>query len=264
MQVSSLNLIARYVRLVIRLLFATFFLLCWQTAGYTLEKGLVLYLPFDEGAGKVAHDISGNENHGDINNTKWVKGKYDSALEFSGAVDSYVRIKKSNSLIPKDQVTLEAWVFPTQVAGNNNIISNTEGSGHTMRFENAQLKAYIHIAGAYATPVGGPVIKPNELYHTATTFDGKVARLYLNGELVGEAERKGVITESTQDIFVGSETDANQPNVTYMFFGLIDEVRIWHVARTADEIKMGMEKLNLPVNPKGNLTTSWGKIKQRS
>jgi len=49
-----------------------------------------------------------------------------------------------------------------------------------------------------------------------------------------------------------------------MFFGLIDEVRIWNVARTADEINKGMEKLNLPVNPKGNLTTSCGKIKQRS
>ncbi len=265
MHILSRDLIAGAVRSAMRLLFATLFLLCWQTAGYTVEKGLVLYLPFDEGTGKIAHDISGNGNHGDINNTKWVKnGKYDSALEFSGAVDSYVRIKKSNSLIPKDQVTLEAWVFPTQVAGNNNIISNTEGSGHTIRFENAQLKAYIHIEGAYATPVGVPVIKPNQWYHTAATFDGKVARLYLNGEMVGEVDRKGVITESTQDIFVGSETDGNQPNVTYMFFGLIDEVRIWHVARTADEIKKGMDKLNLPVNPKGNLTTSWGKIKQRS
>ena len=30
--------------------------------------------------------------------------------------------------------------------------------------------------------------------------------------------------------------------MTYMFFGLIDEVRIWDVVRTADEIKKGMDK----------------------
>ena len=244
------------------ILFAAIFLQNLPTLGYTEVEGLVLYLPFEQGKGDLATDISGNENHGDINKTQWVKGKYDSALEFSGAGDSYVRVKKSDSLIPKDQLTLEAWVFPTLIGGNKNIISNTEGSGHTMRFEGAQLKAYIHIAGAYATPVGGADITPNQWYHTAATYDGSVARVYLNGEIVGEVDRKGNITESTQDIFVGSETDGNQPNVTYMFFGIIDEVRIWHVARTPDEIKAGMEKLTLPVSPKGNLATTWGKMKQ--
>ena len=40
--------------------------------------------------------------------------------------------------------------------------------------------------------------------------------VYLSGEIVGEVDRRGAITESTQDIFVGSETDGNQPNVTYI------------------------------------------------
>jgi len=85
-----------------------------------------------------------------------------------------------------------------------------------MRFEGAQLKAYIHISGVYATPVGGANIKLNEWYHTAATFNGQVAQVYLSGEIVGEVDRRGAITESTQDIFVGSETDGNQPNVTYI------------------------------------------------
>ena len=263
MKISSLNHIAVRVQYVMLLLFTTIFLFSFQIAGHTFDKSLVLYMPFEEGKGNTAHDISGNENHGDINKTEWVKeGKYDSALEFTGAPDSYVRIKRSDSLIPKDQVTLEAWVFPTQVDGNKNIICNTEGSGHNIRFENGTLKAYIHIAGDYATPTGGPAISANEWYHTAVTFDGKTAKLYLDGALIGEAERKGVITESNQDIFLGSETDGNQPNATYHFFGIIDEVRIWHVARTPDEIKEGMEKFILPVTPNRNLTTSWGSLKR--
>jgi hypothetical protein len=156
---------------------------------------------------------------------------------------------------------LEAWVFPTQLDGNKNIICNTEGSGHNIRFENGMLKAYIHIAGDYATPTGGGAITANKWYHTAVTYDGKVAKLYLDGALVAEQERKGVITESTQDIFIGSETDGNQPNATYNFFGIIDEVRIWTIARTADEIKEGMEKL-LEVSSNGNIATSWGSIKR--
>ena len=262
MKVLSFSNVAVYIRSIMVFLFATVLLLCSKTAGHTFDESLVLYLPFDEGQGDIAHDISGNENHGDINQTEWIEeGKFDSALEFTGAPDSYVRIKQSESLIPKDQVTLEAWAFPTKVAGNNNIICNTEGAGHNIRFENGKLKSYIHVAGDYATPTGGPTITPNEWYHTAVTFDGKVAKLYLDGELIGEAERDGSVTESTQDIFVGSETDGNEPNATYAFFGIIDEVRIWRVARTQDEIREGMEKL-LPVTPRGNLTTSWGNIKQ--
>jgi len=262
MKISTFNQVSVYIRVVMLLLFATVFLFGFKTVGHGFDKSLVLYLSFEEGKGDVAHDISGNENHGDINDTEWVEeGKYDSALEFTGAPDSYVRIKNNKSLVPT-QVTLEAWVFPTQLDGNKNIICNTEGSGNNIRFENGMLKAYIHNGGEYATPTGGPAIAADKWYHTAVTYDGKVATLYLDGEVIGEADRKGTITESTQDLFIGSETDGNQPNASYNFFGIIDEVRVWNVARTPDEIKQGMEKL-LPVTPKGNIATSWGSIKQQ-
>ena len=225
------------------------------------EKGLVLYLRFDENDGGIAYDISGNGNDGNINKAQWVKeGKFDSALMFDGGPESYVRIKNSKSLVPQNQVTLEAWVYPTKVAGNNNIISNTEAAGHNIRFENSKLISYIHVDGAYVTPTGGPNITPEKWYHTAVAYDGKVSRLYLDGQLIAEAERAGKITESVQDIFVASETDANQPNPTYAFFGIIDEVRIWHVARTNEEILRGMEK-PLMVSPRGLMAICWGDIK---
>lgn len=243
--------------------YTLFILLFCVTNAYSFEKGLVLYLKFDEGKGDIAYDISGKENHGNINKTVWVKeGKFASALSFKGDIESYVRIKKSESLVPDNQVTLEAWVFPTKVEGFNNIIANTEASGHNIRFENKKLISYIHVAGAYLTPTGGPEIIPEKWYHTAVSYDGKTARLYLNGELIGEAERSGKITESSQDIFVGSETDANQPNPNYMFFGIIDEVRIWHIARTQEEIRKGMEK-PLAVKLKKTMSLCWGEIKKR-
>lgn len=52
----------------------------------------------------------------------------------------------------------------------------------------------------------------------------------------------------------------NNPNPGYMFFGIIDEVRVWSIARTQKQIVEGMEKL-LPVDPRGSLATSWGSIK---
>jgi hypothetical protein len=211
------------------ILSATFLLLFFGAVGHAFENGLVLYYRFDEAKGDTAYDLSGNNNNGNINKTEWINGgKFGSALMFNGNVDNYVRIKNSKSLIPENQVTLEAWVYPTKVAGFNNIISNTEAAGHNIRFENNKL----------------------------------VAKLYLDGQLIGEAPRDGKITESTQDIFIGSETDANQPNVAYAFFGIIDEVRIWHIARTPEAILRGMEK-PLMVSPNDHLTTCWGEIKKK-
>ena len=47
-----------------------------------LKKGLVLYMPFDEGAGKSVADTSSNELKGSIEgNAKWVTGKFGQALQ---------------------------------------------------------------------------------------------------------------------------------------------------------------------------------------
>ena len=52
---------------------------------------LVGYWSFDEGAGTVANDGSGNNNHGDVmGGAQWVAGKMGGALAFDGADDMVV------------------------------------------------------------------------------------------------------------------------------------------------------------------------------
>jgi hypothetical protein len=53
------------------------------------EKGLLLYFPFEEGAGDKALDASDNKNDGVIKGSpKWVasKDKFGKALQFDGTV----------------------------------------------------------------------------------------------------------------------------------------------------------------------------------
>ena len=52
---------------------------------------LVANWKFDEGQGAAAHDTSGGEHHGTIVGAKWIKGRLDGALSFSGNAD-FVRI----------------------------------------------------------------------------------------------------------------------------------------------------------------------------
>ena len=55
------------------------------------DEGLVGKWNFDEGAGSVVGDSSGNGNDGVIRGATWVKGKYGGALSFDG-VDDYVTV----------------------------------------------------------------------------------------------------------------------------------------------------------------------------
>ena len=55
------------------------------------DDGLVAEWHFDEGAGSVLKDSSGNGNDGVIYGATWVDGKYGKALSFDG-VDDYISV----------------------------------------------------------------------------------------------------------------------------------------------------------------------------
>jgi hypothetical protein len=55
----------------------------WREA----DDGLVAQWHFDEGAGSVLHDSSGNENDGVIHDATWTDGKSGGALSFDGGCD---------------------------------------------------------------------------------------------------------------------------------------------------------------------------------
>ncbi|MBU4338844.1 hypothetical protein KKD57_04800, partial [Patescibacteria group bacterium] len=69
-------------------------------------SGLVGYWNFDEGEGKIAKDLSGNGNDGNlISGPVWIDGKVGKALSFYG-VDDYVEIPNSISLNPINELTI--------------------------------------------------------------------------------------------------------------------------------------------------------------
>jgi hypothetical protein len=61
--------------------------------------------------------------------------------------------------------------------------------------------------------------------HVAVTADASVIKLYINGKLAGQTSGNGIITNTTT-IYTGEQLN-----------GFLDEIRVWKVARSADEIK---------------------------
>jgi gliding motility-associated-like protein len=89
-----------------------------------------------------------------------------------------------------------------------------------------------------------PVIN-NVWYHVAATYDGSSIKLYVNGCLVADSTHTGNIV--TNDIVSAIGTRSTSP-VTDHFRGLIDEIRIWNIARTPSQIASNMNNIVTPGN----------------
>ena len=67
------------------------------------------------------------------------------------------------------------------------------------------------------------------------TYNGSVLRLYINGVLVSSRNRSGPIATSTNPLTIGGDAIYGQ-----YFSGLIDEARVYNVARTQTQIQGDM------------------------
>lgn len=70
-------------------------------------------------------------------------------------------------------------------------------------------------------------------HHVAGAYDGSVARLYVDGVEDGSVETTGPIATNTERIYLGENAEA--PGRQWS--GLIDDVRIYSRALSADEIR---------------------------
>ena len=102
---------------------------------------------------------------------------------------------------------------------------------------------------------GVTTIQNNTWYHAAATYDGSRWRLFLNGSLESELiVNQPPRADSIQHAAIGSALTSTGAAAGF-FNGLIDEVRIWNVARTAQQIAAGMSG-EIASDP--NLLGRWG------
>ena len=74
------------------------------------SDGLVLYLPFDEGEGDIAADISGNGHDGKIDKPEWVDGRFGKALKFLDAESGTFVTVESTAKLNVNEMTFTAWI----------------------------------------------------------------------------------------------------------------------------------------------------------
>ena len=223
---------------------------------------------FEEGAGGVAVDSSGNENNGIIHSGSWTEeGQVGTALEFDG-LDDYVSIPNSPTLNPADEITISAWVNPGVIpqAGWNKIIAKPYTNSaypwqqYALTLHDNKFVFELNTEGTKDVIASTETVEPNTWYHVTGTYDGSEMRIYVNAALKGTLQKSGAIAAYPTDVHIGAGiySDAETEYIT----GTIDEVKIYSRALSAEEIKTDYEdgSSNLPpvADPKGPYTGTEG------
>ena len=212
------------------------------------DNGLVAEWHFDEGSGSVVEDSSGNGNDGVIYGATWVEGKYGKALSFDGT-DDYISQKSLFHNIV-NTFTTELWVYPGAVhqidsestsrtlgtSGQRYAIWPPHGdasygasnAGAGISIGTNGVSVYEH-AAHYMPPLLVHSGAISSWTHVVVVYENKQIKLYLNGNLIRTRTSPKEYVHPSGQIGGGS----------YGYFnGIIDEVRIYNRALTAEETLM--------------------------
>jgi len=202
--------------------------------------GLVAAYGFEEGAGTSVTDASGLGNHGAVSGaTRTASGRFGGALAFDG-VNDQVAVADDASLDLTGAMTIEAWVRPTSsLAGWRTVVIKEQPSDlvYGLYAAGTGYRPSGHVfVGGDDVRVQAPAALPADAWsHLATTYDGTILRLYVNGVQVASLTVAGPMSASDGPVRIGGNTVWDE-----WFAGTIDDVRIYDRALAAGEIQADM------------------------
>jgi Concanavalin A-like lectin/glucanases superfamily/Domain of unknown function (DUF1929)/Bacterial Ig domain/Kelch motif/Galactose oxidase, central domain len=207
-----------------------------------VQSGLVAAYGFNEGAGVLTLDSSGQANTGTLAGATWTpNGKFGSALSFNG-IDAWVTVADAASLDLRSEITIEAWVNPASSSGTRTIVMKEAPSGLAYALYSAvsgqRPVGYAHTRKDNS--VAGPsALPPNTWTHVTFTYDGSTLRLYMNGSLVRSNNTNGganpLMITSSGALRIGGNAVFGE-----YFRGTIDEIRIYDHALSPADILVDM------------------------
>ena len=153
----------------------------------------------------------------------------DHSINFDGN-DDYIRILDHASLDLTENYTLEAWIFPESFSWLAGIISKyhtNAANGYMLRLTHQS--PYTGLGFDEVVTSTG-VLNSNQWYHIAAVNNGGDRSLYINGSEYTLSGTPLNVSANNNNLKIGSDYGGR------FFDGRIDEVRIWDIPRTQDDI----------------------------
>jgi hypothetical protein len=207
----------------------------------------IAYYQFNEGEGTTISDVSGNGNDGVMSDGQWVVGAHQKGIQLT-APDGKVNL---GDFSIENEFTIECWVYPTSLEGENYIIQKMYGDSsdnYRLAIIDGRVIGGIDIwyndSGYFNSGerkiVSADIPAANQWYYIAITWDGgkdgSALKLFVNGE---QKDRKSAqffpVKQNESDAYIGWAESAGS------FKGIIDELRISDKTTIAARIELNYE-----------------------
>jgi hypothetical protein len=214
-----------------------------------LQAGKVLDLAMTEGTGSTIADVSatgavatiGAASAWDTGNTPFKNRRQNtptsnSSLFFDGST-AYVSLGTSGPIAQSlTAFTVAAWV---KLSSNKlqTIVGDTKSTPNHFSFEilggttnGRRPQLVVTTNGTSGTAIGNVRLQLNSWYHCLATYDGSLAKVYVNGDLCGSAVATGTVAASVDDMRIGSGL-----NSARFLLGYQNQLKFWTRALSVDE-----------------------------
>ena len=237
-----------------------------------LPESIVAAWLFDEGNGKTASDSTGNGHDGAIEaGAKWVNGRFGKALEFDGTA-AWVSVPHAKNLgfASGKSFTITVHYKGSKIGGSL-VGKNYEDKSQALPWyllwnDGSSPKVTLFLrdeAGASFRADGTSAIADDKWHFVAAVADASKGKssIWIDGKKEAEADfnKKSGYGTSEGVVAIGRHYDRYTK-------GIIDDVALFNVALTGDDIKTVMNEgleVSLAVSPLSKLAIIWGKIRKR-
>ena len=168
------------------------------------------------------------------------------ALMFDG-LDDLVQVPHHASLNVSKKMTIEFWMQTDKLSQDwGRLIEKGTFDEYSLTFygNTGRLSGSMRTAipgGSRWNTVFGPtasLLTTNAWVHVAVTYDGVTAKMYINGVLESSLDVQVAPRNLLGDLIIGGALHGTIHE--YHYKGLLDEMRIWNIARSGDEIAAGL------------------------
>ncbi len=165
------------------------------------------------------------------------------ALSFAGSPSSYVNVVNSADLAPLTPFTWESWIKVTKTswAGLQSyatIMSIGLTNGTCWFAVSSNGNVVVALGNQFRQTSVHPIAFQT-WQHVAVTWDGSDVRCYLNGQPDSTNSYSGIVPYSGQPLYIGRGYTLPQ---SFSFKGQMNELRMWWVARSQEEIQSTMHQ----------------------
>lgn len=159
------------------------------------------------------------------------------ALKLNGT-NAYLEVDSGPVLADLGAITIEAWVYRRDQSGCETIVGHNFKESYWFGFCGTKLNFFAHGEGLAVSSSGD--IPAGVWTHVAVSYNGAVAVFYINGQWDYTRDFAGGVASSTSPVGIGVDIATLDEEYENYFRGMLDEVRIWGIARPGADIQADM------------------------